>query len=246
MKILKSLILASVVVFLLQYCATEAKKEGEKKAPKEEAQPKVDEWISLFDGTTTAGWRAFNGDALPANWVIEEGLLKSLGSGGDIGGDIVYTTESFENFELTLEWKISEGGNSGVLYHVVEGDQYNALYETGPEYQLLDDIGYDGALKESQKVGSDYDMYAADASKEVRPANEWNSTRIIFTAENVQYWLNGKKVVEFVPWSDDWNERRNNSKWKDHADWGQAKSGLIGLQDHGSFIWFRDIKIKRL
>jgi hypothetical protein len=90
-------------------------------------------------------------------------------------------------------------------------------------------------------------MYPADDSqKQLNPAGEWNSTRIIFTPEKVEYWLNEKKLVSFVPWSDDWYKRKNSGKWKDHPDYGKFKSGYIGLQDHSSPIWFRNIKIKKL
>lgn len=204
-------------------------------------------WLTLFDGSSTEGWRGFNQNSLPANWVIEDGTLKSLGTGADIGGDIVYGVRQFDNFELVLEWKISEGGNSGIFYHVKEGEQYHAPYENAPEYQVIDDLGFSEPLEDWQEVGADYAMYPADSTqKVVKPAGEWNSTRIIFTPENVEYWLNDKMVVQFVPWSNEWNERRNSGKWDDYPDYGLSKTGLIGLQDHGSFIWFKNIKIKPL
>ena len=106
------------------------------------------EWIELFDGKTTDGWRGFNMESIPPNWIVEDGTLKSLGTGGDVGGDIIYGDQQFANFELQLEWKISEGGNSGIFYHVVEDKKYKAPYETGPEYQLIDDLGYPGKLEE--------------------------------------------------------------------------------------------------
>ncbi len=205
------------------------------------------EWITLFDGSSTDGWRGFNSDSLPANWVIEKGTLKSLGTGGDIGGDLVYGDREFEYFDLELEWKISEGGNSGIFYHVLEGDQYQAPYETAPEYQLIDNIGFPQELEDWQKVGADYAMYPADYSEvEIKPAGEWNSSRILFSPEKAEYWLNGVKVVEFVPYSEDWQTRRNSGKWDDYPDYAKSKIGLIGIQDHGSFIWFKNIRIKPL
>ena len=229
-------------------CGTPSEKsESSETEPSSETQPIEEEWITLFDGTSTEGWRGFNSSSLPENWVIEDGALKSLGTGGDIGGDIVYGTREFDNFELSLEWKISEGGNSGIFYHVVEGKQYKALYETGPEYQVLDDIGFVEPAEDWQKVGADYAMYVPDPEKKkVKPAGEWNSSRIVFTEEKAEYWLNGEKVVEFVPWSEDWSERRNSGKWDEYPDYGLAKTGLIGIQDHGSFIWYKNIRIKDL
>ena len=133
------------------------------------------------------------------------------------------------------------------FYHVVEGEQYSAPYENAPEYQLIDNLGFPQPLEDWQSVGADYAMYPADSTKNfVKPSNEWNTTKIFFTEEKVEHWLNGEKIVEFVPWSEDWNERRDMSKWKDYPDYGQAKAGLIGFQDHGSFIWFRNIRIRKL
>ena len=209
--------------------------------------PASEEWIILFDGSSTDGWRGFNQESLPVNWIIEDGALKSLGTGGDIGGDIVYGAREFDNFELSLEWKISEGGNSGIFYHVQEGDKYEAPYETAPEYQVLDDIGFTEPLKDWQMLGADYAMHPANPEKKiVKSAGEWNTTRIIFTPEKVEHWLNGKKIVEFVPWSEEWYANRNDGKWEDYPDYGLAKTGLIGIQDHGSYIWYKNIKIKPL
>ncbi|MDH5476231.1 MAG: DUF1080 domain-containing protein [Cyclobacteriaceae bacterium] len=209
-------------------------------------QEVADGWKLLFDGKQTSGWRGYNQETLPEAWIVEEGTLKSLGQGGDIGGDIVFD-EVFGEFELYLEWKISEGGNSGIFYHVVEGEQYHAPYENAPEYQVIDDLGFPNKLEDWQSLGADYAMYVPDQStKKVKPAGEWNTSRIIFTNNHVEYWLNGQKTVEFTPWSDDWNERRNSGKWEDMPDYGKAKEGLIGLQDHGSFIWYKNVKIKKL
>ena len=235
--------LAALIIIANLSCTTTSDND---KSGKTETQVETDEWISLFDGQSTEGWRGYNSESLPESWVVEEGTLKSLGTGGDIGGDIVYEKREFENFELYIEWKISTAGNSGILYHVQEGEKYKAPYESGPEYQLLDDIGYPDPLEDWQKLASDYAMYVAPADKPIKRAGEWNSSRIIFTTEKVSYFLNGTKVVEFVPWSEDWHERRKEGKWKDYEDYGKAKTGFICLQDHGSFIWFKNIKIKEL
>ena len=212
------------------------------------------EWISLFDGTSTVGWRAYNGDKLPPQWVIVDDALtfdtESKNEEDFEGGkDIIYAAEEFDNFELSLEWKIPDGGNSGIFYHSKEG--YNGPYEVSPEYQLLDDLKWEeinnAKLEEWQKLGADYAMYSPNPdNKIVKPAGEWNTSRIIFTPENAEYWLNGKKLLSFVPWSEDWNSRKNNGKWKDFPDYGKFKKGYIGLQDHDSPLWFKNIKIKKL
>lgn len=213
-----------------------------------------DDWIHLFDGTSLDGWRAYNGDSLPPHWTIVDGALtfdteKKLESEFTGGKDIIYGAEEFDNFELYLEWKLPKGGNSGVFYHCKEG--YDAPYVVSPEYQLLDDLGWEeinnAKLEEWQKAGADYAMYTPDTTQKVlHPADEWNTTRIVFTEEKAEYWLNDTKLLEFVPWSDDWYERKNSGKWDDKPDYGKFKTGFIGLQDHDSQIWFKNIKIKKL
>ncbi|WP_338029990.1 DUF1080 domain-containing protein [Fulvivirga sedimenti] len=248
---MKNVYLLAIILLGFSACQnSQPAEEAEEEITEEAAMPQESEWIMLFDGSSADGWRSYNGEpGLPGNWVIEDGALKSLGTGGntDIGGDIVYAPQEFDNFELSLEWKISEGGNSGIFYHVQEGEKYAAPYETAPEYQVLDDIGYPDPLEEWQKVGADYGMYVGDPEKKkVKAAGEWNTTRIIFTPEKVEYWLNGEMLITFVPWSDDWKERKAAGKWKDYPDYGEFKSGLIGLQDHGDLAWYRNIKVKEL
>lgn len=248
----------SVIILLLAIIAFSCSK-----GPKKEAE----EWNYLFDGTSVEGWRAYNGDALPPGWIAKDGELTfdtELGLEQDYTGgkDIIYGLEEFENFELYMEWKLPEGGNSGIFYHLKEG--YDSPTGICPEYQLIDDInyarihdlteyntslGYENpeVLQPLQQTASDYAMYTADDSqKQLNPVGEWNTTRIVFTPEKVEYWLNGKIVVSFVPWSDDWNEKKNTGKWKNSPDYGRFKSGYIGLQDHASPIWFKNIKIKKL
>ncbi|MEM9547462.1 MAG: DUF1080 domain-containing protein [Bacteroidota bacterium] len=212
------------------------------------------EWIALFDGTNMDGWRAYNGDKLPAQWTIVDGAMtftteSKTEENFEGGNDIIYAAEEFDNFELSLEWKLPEGGNTGIFYHTKEG--YNSPYDVSPEYQLLDDLKWEeinnATLEEWQKTGADYAMYTPDSSQKiVKPAGEWNSSKIIFTPEKVEHWLNGQKIVSFVPWSEDWYNRKNSGKWKDFPDYGKFKKGYIGLQDHDSPIWFRNIKIKKL
>jgi len=227
-----------------------------------------DNWTYLFDGTSTKGWRGYNSKTLPPGWVVRDGVLMfDVDRKTDkeyVGGkDIIYGEETFDNFELYLEWKIPQGGNSGIFYHVKEG--YNAPYEVAPEYQLIDDenyasmhdlaeynlsLGYTenpGELKPLQQTGSDYAMHPANSdNKQLNPAGEWNSSRIVFTPETAEYWLNGRKLLSFKPWSREWYAKKNDGKWKKSPDYGKFKTGFIGLQDHDSPLWFRNIKIRKL
>lgn len=229
---------------------------GSKTENTETTAAKDEGWIYLFDGTSTDGWRAYNGDKLPPQWTIdEEGALtfdteKRLEEDWQGGKDIIYAAEEFDNFELYLEWKIPEGGNSGIFYHLKE-NELGGPPEISPEYQLLDDLKWEeinnATLAEWQKTGADYAMYPADTTQKiVKPAGEWNTSKIIFTPEKVEHWLNGKKIVEFVPWSDDWYARKAAGKWKDSPKYGSFKTGYIGLQDHDSPLWFKNIKIRKL
>ncbi len=209
-------------------------------------EEKTDGWLLLFDGQNTDGWRAFNGESFPEGWVVEDGSLKALGAGGDIGGDIVFAPMEFENFELEFTWKIGSGGNSGVFYHVIEDEKYKAPYETGPEYQVIDQLGFADPLEDWQSLEADYGMYPPDYEGVVKNAGEWNVSKIVFTSDEVSYWLNGKQTVSFVPYTEDWTTRRNSGKWDAFPDYAKAKSGLISLQDHGSEVWFKNIKIRPL
>ncbi|MDK2837781.1 MAG: hypothetical protein PWR15_850 [Bacteroidota bacterium] len=207
---------------------------------------KAEGWKLLFDGKTLDGWRDYNGDSLTAPWIVEDGCIRAKGSGSDASGYIV-TDTIYENFELVWDWKIAEGGNSGMLYHVVENPKFKVPYVTGPEYQLIDDFGFPEPLEDWQKTAADYAMHVPDPSKTIiKPAGEWNTSKIVFDNGHVEHWLNGEKVLEFEAWTDDWFEKKNSGKWKDAPEYGLARKGVICLQDHGSAAWFRNIKIKEL
>jgi hypothetical protein len=230
---------------------------------------KTSEWTYLFDGTSLDGWRAYNGEGLPPGWAVVDSLMTFKTefiseSDYDYKGsrDLIYGAKEFENFELYVEWKIPPGGNSGIFYHIKEG--YSGIPEVAPEYQLIDDLHYTDFhdiedynrsigitdhpenLQPIQSTGADYGMYTPKEGKTLHPAGLWNSTTIRFTPEKVTYYLNGEVMLDFVPWSEDWNQRKNEGKWGMAKDYGKYKKGFIGLQDHGSELWFKTVKIKEL
>ena len=244
----RSLLFLILGIAIFFSCKNEASKNAKTQNQISEVSDKENSTeIILFDGTNTEDWRVFNGTEFPDNWSIEEGTLKCDGTAATIenGGDLVYV-KAFENFELSLEWKISSGGNSGIFYHIVEGKEYHAPYQTGPEYQILDDAGFP-ELNHLELSGADYAMYpSAPSKKTIKPVGEWNTSKIVFTPVRTEHWLNGQKVVEFVPWSEEWKAKKAASKWNSEANYGAAKTGLIGLQDHGQPVWYRNIRIKEL
>lgn len=210
------------------------------------SQEVADGWVLLFDGKTTGGWKNFNSDGPLTGWTVVDGCLQADGSGSDASGYIV-TDRAYSNFVLSWDWKLSKGGNSGMLYHVVEDPAFDVPYVTGPEYQLIDEPNFPQQLEEWQKLGVDYAMYLPDKSKmKVNPYGEWNNSKIVFDNGHVEHWLNGEKILEFEAWSDDWFERKSSGKWGNATEYGLSDNGLICIQDHGYPASFRNIKIKEL
>jgi hypothetical protein len=201
-------------------------------------------YTSLFDGQTLAGWRTYQNK--PADsWTVKDGTLYCKGSTTDKSdrrADLI-TTGQYENFDLSLDWKISPQGNSGIMYLVTE--EYPAAYLSGPEYQLIDDNNFPEKLEDWQKTAANYAMDAAPTAQP-KPVGEWNHTRIVVNNGHVEHWLNGTKVVDYQLWTDDWKAKKTTGKWKDAAGYALSKKGHIALQDHGSEAWFKNIKIKEL
>lgn len=205
------------------------------------AKEKKEGWKLLFDGTTMTGWRSYQNKQTD-NWDVKNGELYCKEEGVTKRADLI-TAENYENYELQIDWKISPKKNSGIIYMVTEDN--GATYESGPEYQLIDDIGYPGKLSDKQLSGSNYDMNAPTA-KVAKPAGEFNHTKIVINKGHVEHWLNGTKVVDYQLWSPEWEQTKANSKWKDVKPYGMSKTGHIALQDHGGGVAFKNIKIKPL
>ena len=213
----------------------------------------ADGWITLFDGTSTEGWRGYGKETLPPAWEIVDGTLHIKGSGrgeagAEDGGDIIYDKQ-FQNFDFKLKWKISEGGNSGILYLGQESPEYDFIWKTAPEYQLLDSAHIDWNLGKdgNRRAASLYDLIPAKPQN-VKPAGEWNEAEIIVYDGTVVHKQNGVTVLEYHLWTPEWNELVAGSKFPAlNPNWANvAPKGYIGLQDHGNDVWFKDIMIKEL
>lgn len=203
------------------------------------AEEKAAGWKLLFDGKDASQWwRGYKKDKLPDKWVAKDGALVREG-----GGDII-TKEQFESFEFSLDWKISEGGNSGLMFKVQETD--GPPYHTGPEVQIQDNV----KGKDPQKAGWMYQLYAATEDK-TKPVGEWNTLMIKCKKTPsgtyaCEHWMNGTKYVEYEMGSADWNEKVAKSKFKSWAGFGKSAKGHICLQDHGNLVEFRNLKIREL
>ncbi len=192
-------------------------------------------WKLLFDGKTTTGWRNFKKDAVSPGWQVANGELSRADKGA---GDIM-TADQFGSFELVMEYKISKGGNSGLMFHVTEEGQ--TPWQTGPEIQIQDNVdGHD-----PQKAGWLYQLYKPDTDA-TKPAGEWNELRVRITPEKCETFMNGVKYYEYVKGSPDWDERVAKSKFGKMPLFGKATKGHICLQDHGNPVSYRSIRIRPL
>ncbi len=229
------MILAGIGSLLSFYTTKENKDNTLTKKEKKEG------WKLLFDGKTTNGWKSYQGKEQDG-WAIANGELFCKETGVKKRADLI-TVEMFDNFELTIDWKISPKHNSGIIYRCTE--ENGASYESGPEYQLIDDLGYPDKLNDKQLSGANYDMDAPIA-KVMKLANEYNHTKIIVNNAHVEHWLNGTKVVEYEFWTPEWEKTKAGSKWKDLKTYGMSKTGHIAIQDHGGGVTLKNIKIRKL
>lgn len=200
-----------------------------------------EKWIQLLDGNKLDHWQMYSQDSIKG-WNIINGELHSSGAGWDADEDII-TKEAFKNFELILDWKIAPANSSGIFFYVQKNSGH-PIYESAPEYQLMDDKGWPQKMKPNQYTAATYAMHAPIGAQ-VKPAGEWNAARIIVNYPHVEHWLNGVKVVEYDFGSEDWENKRASDKWAEIPHYGKAKSGHIGLQNAGKAV-FRNIKIRRL
>lgn len=196
--------------------------------------------IALFDGSNLDHFRGYAQEKVGDGWKIVDGALHL--DGKKRTGDIV-TKEQFGSFELEFEWKISEGGNSGVMYRVALDKK--RPWHTGPEYQILDDEVHKDGKKPKNTAGSIYALYVP-VNKKLKPVGQWNSSKIVLDGNSLEHWLNGQKVAESEIGGEEWNKAVAESKFTKQADFGKKKKGHICFQDHGDPVWYRNIKIKPL
>lgn len=228
-----------VFISLLLFACQPSPKAQEEKTVDPFAPPSSEgNWIPLFDGVSLEGWRAFKNKPNNSWEVVDSMIHCKAGDAADQRGDLV-TSQEYENFEFVTDWMIEEGGNSGIIYRASE--EFDQSYLSGPEYQLLDDKNY----PDPNPTASNYDMNMP-VNALIKPAGQWNNSRIIVNGDHVEHWLNGVKVVDYTLHSEDWLASKAKSKWKDVAGYGMAKKGHICLQDHGHQVWFKSIWIKKL
>jgi hypothetical protein len=201
-------------------------------------------WRLLFDGKSTAGWRGYRSKTAPGSWKVENGSLLSRRQMGVSSGDII-TTDQFDDFELLVDWKMTKGNNSGIIYRATE--EHDQVWQSGPEYQVLDNSGHLDGLNKLASAGACYAVFAP-VKDMARPVGEWNTAKIVARGKHVEHWLNGEKVLEYDVDSDVWKAHVKTSKFFPTAygqgNWGRAQRGHIGLQDYGGAIEFRNIKIR--
>ena len=198
----------------------------------------ADGWKLLFDGKSLAGWRAYQTETPPTGWRAVDGTLVRDGEGGDL-----MTVEQYGDFELRFEWKITQNGNSGIIYRIATTEQYP--WQTGPEYQVLHNAGHADGKNPITSAASNYAVN--EPVKDLtRPVGEWNEARLIARGNQVEHWLNGAKVVDYEIGSTDWTRRVQASKFAKLASYGRIKTGYIALQDHGNVVSYRNLKIKKL
>jgi hypothetical protein len=203
------------------------------------AEQRAAGWRSLFDGTSAAAWRGYKVQTVPAGWSIADGVLTKSGSVEDI-----MTKDQFKNFELAFDWKLSKGGNAGVFYRATE--DYDKVYWSGPEYQLLDDANHPDGQSRLTSAGADYGLYPSRAGV-VNPAEQWNSTLIVVNGNTVQHWLNGQKLLEYELGSADWQAKVKASKFVAYPKYGTAPKGYIAIQgDHDGALAIRNVRIREL
>ena len=251
---MKKIILIGCTILLITACKNENKETEETQVTGTQEMAATedntkDEWQVLFSGEDLENWQAYNRDSISNQWKVEDGVISFTPAEGDKRvKEYLMTEDKYESFELQIEWKISEGGNSGILWGVQEMDKYDEPYYTGAEIQILDNERHPDAKNGlNRTAGALYDL--VPPSEDVtKPAGEWNTEVIHIDYEDNKGWvkLNGVKVTEFPVRGEEWENMLKDSKFGEWEDFGNSREGYIALQDHDNKVWFRNIKIKEL
>ncbi|MBK8881180.1 MAG: DUF1080 domain-containing protein [Bacteroidales bacterium] len=205
---------------------------------------KKDGWQLLFDGKTTEGWHGYNLKVFPDCWAIEDGALTMNTTGSAESLDIL-TSKMYRDFALSLEYKLTKAANSGIIFQIAEDPKYKFPYETGPEFQVIDHQNWPDTLESWQINGANYAMYPPVAQP-YKALGDWNQILLVVKGNSVTQILNGIVVVKYEKNSEEWNKLRNSGKWTAFPDWGKYDEGYISLQNHGTKVWYRSIKIKEI
>jgi len=210
------------------------------------SKEKKDGWVLLFDGKTTSGWHTYHKDAATPAWSVQDGaLVFNPDAGKGQGGDLV-TDGEYENYDLTIEWKISDGGNSGVIFGVKEDPKYGATYQTGIEMQVLDNINAGDRFIDNHLAGSLYDLIGGPDVSKPKAVGEWNQARVLYNNGEITLWLNGIQTAHVKKGSEEWNQVIAKSKFHDWEAFAKYPKGKIALQDHGNVVSYRNVKLKQL
>ena len=204
-------------------------------------------WQNLFDGKTLSGWHIYQkqGQPVTEKWVVQDDAIHLTGGGV---GDLV-TDKDYGDFDLELEWKIAQAGNSGIMYHISEEPKFAATYETGPEMQVLDNERHPDAKfgrEGNRTAGALYDLQKPITPMAAKPAGEWNKARLVIRKGKARHFLNGKKVADYPTSGPEWDKMVSVSKFKGWGGFGKFQTGKIALQDHGDRVWYRNIRIREL
>ena len=215
--------------------------------PNQDDFPAKKGWKSLFDGKSKKGWHIYRGEATGESWQVEDGILMFVPinkPGVKTGGDLT-SDEEYENYHLSLEWKISEGGNSGIIFGVKEDSMYKKSYLTGMEMQVLDNDKHPDAKIIKHRAGDLYDLISS-TKENLKPVGEWNQAEVIYNNNTLQLILNGETVVSTTVGDENWDKLVAGSKFRTMKGFGTFRKGRIVLQDHGDKVWYRNIKLKQL
>lgn len=253
MKKLKSGVFLCLLVFAVMPCLAQINhdpinlyKELQRKAAANtlETKEKKNGWQLLFDGKSTDGWHGYNMKVFPGCWIIEDGAFTMTSKGGAEDQDIV-TNRKYKSFAFSVDYKMTKGANSGIIYQVAEDPKYKYPYETGPEFQVIDHENWPDPLEDWQINGANYAMYPP-LTKPFKPLGEWNHLLLVVDGNKVTQVLNGMITVTYEKNSGEWLKLRNSGKWLNFPDWGKFDEGHISLQNHGTKVWYRNIKLKKL